>query len=252
MRQAHPLQGGICLRLNITVTWPVTLLCPIDPWLTLISGTVSDEDIGGIKSSLHCVTAVRLCWWLAYLQRATGTRWPLIHSARVFWTPQGQSLSLISSVVSCTSQAPSKRSAHPDPRASATPPASHHRTSWHCQGSALHGTSSGSPMEPSPIRSSSLQTHPHHPPRLPLCHLGMPGKVRAWGMLVDLTSWLLVCFKWQNMEHTVRDSLKSRLVSQAPLVEKVVSWVFLVCYLAVSACELCVPILQKKETKIKR
>lgn len=53
------------------------------------------------------------------------------------------------------------------------------------------------------------------------------------------------------MEHTVGDSLKLRLVSQAPLVAKVASWVFLVCYLAVSACELCVPVLQKRKLRLK-
>lgn len=68
---------------------------------------------------------------------------------------------------------------------------------------------------------------------------------------MDLTSWLLVCFKWQNMEHTVGDSLKLRLVSQAPLVAEVVSWELLVCYLAVSACELCVSSLQKRKLRLK-
>lgn len=77
MRQAHPLQGVVCWRLNIAMTWPVTLVCHIGPWLTLIGGTVSDEDVGSMKSSLHCVIAVKLCWWLACPQRATGTRWPL-------------------------------------------------------------------------------------------------------------------------------------------------------------------------------
>nr|CCQ43599.1 alternative protein ASAP1 [Homo sapiens] len=80
-----------------------------------------------------------------------------------------------------TNQALSRKSAHPDLRASATPPASPPRTSWHCQDSALQGTNSGSPMEPSPTRSSfpQAQTRPHHQPRrLPLCLLGTPGKVQ--------------------------------------------------------------------------
>lgn len=120
----------------------------------------------------------------------------LTRSAGVLWTPRGQPLSLISSVVSCTSQARSRRNAHPDHRASATRPAYRPRTSWPCQGSALPGTSSGSPTAPSPTRSSPLQAQicPHHPPvRLPLCRLGMPGKVRACGFDLVAASLPVKC-----------------------------------------------------------
>lgn len=160
--------------------------------------------------------------------RATGTRWPpepiLQGSSGPLKDSSWISYHLL---FSCTSQAPSKRSAHPDHRASATRPASHHRTSWHCQGSALHGTNSGSPMEPSPTRSSSLRAQicPHHPPvRLPLYRLGMPGKV--WSLEsacgFDLVAASLPV-KWQD---TVRDSPKSGPChSSGTRVEKVVSWV---------------------------
>jgi hypothetical protein len=124
-------------------------------------------------------------------------------------------------VVSPASQAQSRRSARLDPRASATPPASHPRTSWHCQGSALHGTSSGCPTEPSPTRSSSprAQTRLRHPlQNLPLCHLGMLGKVWDWeelcgsllraGSLTSFEGRIQGIFEWQRLERIFRDSMK--------------------------------------------
>lgn len=90
-------------------------------------------------------------------------------------------------VVSLASRAPSRRSAPPDRRASAIPPASPPRTSSHCRASARQGTSNDSPTAPSPTRSSSpqAQTHPRHrSQRRPRCLPETPRKVRALGRAV--------------------------------------------------------------------
>nr|KAF6404476.1 ArfGAP with SH3 domain, ankyrin repeat and PH domain 1 [Rousettus aegyptiacus] len=82
---------------------------------------------------------------------------------------------------SMTSQARSRRSARQGLRASATPPASPRRTSCRCRGSALRGTSSGSPTAPSPTRSSSprARTRPRHQRRTRHpCLLETPAKVQ--------------------------------------------------------------------------
>lgn len=147
-------------------------------------------------------------------------------------------------LISSASQAPSRKSAPPDLRASATPPASPPRTSRHCQDSALQGTNSGSPTEPSPTRSSSpqAQTRPHHQPRrLPLCLLETPGKVWALRRACDSilragslasfevriasyiwVAWIVLSGAAWNRDHAI---------CQAPRAGQAVLWALIVHYL---------------------